>query len=117
MRKVIAGIGLVALLVGAAVLYRDHLAQEYRASVLAKLADPGSAQFRNETFISPWGLANGTLCGEVNAKNELGGYVGYKPFYVYDDSNTGNREVRFYKSGDSVCDLMKNDVPWWWIRW
>lgn len=42
------------------------------------LKDPSSAAFRN-TFVS---RATGSpmVCGEVNAKNSFGGYVGYKRF-------------------------------------
>lgn len=42
--------------------------------------DPDSANFR-DTFVTS---SNGsqTLCGEVNAKNKVGGYVGYKAFIV-----------------------------------
>ncbi|KAB1852265.1 hypothetical protein F4W09_14800 [Acinetobacter tandoii] len=41
--------------------------------VRARLIDPDSAKFRNQ---------NGN-CGEVNAKNKLGGYTGYSR-YIYD---------------------------------
>lgn len=42
------------------------------------LNDPASAQFREVTF-NP---AGGTVCGEFNAKNRMGGYGGFTPFYV-----------------------------------
>lgn len=47
---------------------------EAQKAVEAHLTDPGSAQFRN--------LREGKydVCGEFNAKNVLGGYVGFKPF-------------------------------------
>lgn len=46
------------------------------------LKDAGSAKFRN-VFVSR--NVNGTdttdtVCGEVNSKNALGGYAGFKPF-------------------------------------
>lgn len=41
-----------------------------RSWVVAGLKDPDSAQFRNQYGV----------CGEVNAKNALGGYVGYRRF-------------------------------------
>lgn len=53
--------------------------------------DPSSAQFRG-TFFSVWkkkgNLANGAetharaYCGQVNAKNSYGAYVGFRPFVV-----------------------------------
>ena len=45
------------------------------------LFDPFSAHFRNERT---YRLSNGQYaqCGEVNAKNRFGAYVGWKPFYV-----------------------------------
>lgn len=60
--------------------------QESREDVLKKrvaetLTDPLSAQFRN-TKLSP---DQKFLCGEINAKNKMGGYVGFRPFAVSDD--------------------------------
>lgn len=46
------------------------------------LKDSESARFRNlDVFEDPY-LGDGqyTLCGEVNAKNSYGAYIGYKPF-------------------------------------
>lgn len=43
-----------------------------KARVLAALKDPSSAQFRNET------QAGESFCAEVNAKNSMGGYVGFR---------------------------------------
>lgn len=39
------------------------------------LFDPDSAQFRNEETAS-----DGSVCGEVNSKNRMGGYVGFTRF-------------------------------------
>ncbi|MGV8805320.1 MAG: hypothetical protein ACWA6Y_10210 [Polaromonas sp.] len=50
---------------------------ELRKPVLAQLKDPDSATFRNETLRPP-----GTLCGEYNSKNSMGGYAGYARFIV-----------------------------------
>jgi flagellar biosynthesis GTPase FlhF len=44
-----------------------------------RLTDPDSAQFRNLYFHSPQkGIM--VVCGEVNARNQFGGYTGYKSF-------------------------------------
>jgi hypothetical protein len=45
------------------------------------LTDPGSAQFRNVVQMP------GYVCGEVNAKNRMGGFNGYRRFYVEDSKN------------------------------
>ncbi len=42
-----------------------------------RLFDPDSAKFQNVAFKTGIGV-----CGEVNAKNQMGGYVGYKAFLV-----------------------------------
>jgi hypothetical protein len=41
-----------------------------------RFADPLSAQFRKLARSTKKGI----VCGEVNAKNRLGGYVGFVPF-------------------------------------
>lgn len=43
------------------------------------LRDPLSAQYRN---IRPAPKHQNMVCGEMNAKNAYGGYVGFVPFYV-----------------------------------
>lgn len=49
---------------------------DLQALAAATLKDPGSAQFRSMEL-----KAGGTvLCGEINAKNSFGGYVGFRPF-------------------------------------
>ncbi|MBV7542211.1 hypothetical protein [Acidovorax sp. sic0104] len=56
-----------------------------KAMVADGLSDPDSAKFRR-LFISEFEEGKGTatailsLCGEVNAKNKMGGYVGYHRF-------------------------------------
>ena len=47
--------------------------------VADELKDPSSAQFRKVKH-----FPNGNSCGEVNAKNSYGGYVGFKSYMVYD---------------------------------
>jgi hypothetical protein len=81
MNKVSVGaacIAAVAMLTGA-VLYWKYDAwvaiPSARKTVLRFLKDPESAQFRNERLTSA-----GALCGELNAKNSMGGYVGFKRY-------------------------------------
>ena len=53
----------------------ESMEEQAKQAISSVLKDPGSAQFRNIREVS-----GGVLCGEVNAKNELGGYVGFKRF-------------------------------------
>ncbi|MBX3579963.1 MAG: hypothetical protein KF723_22395 [Rhizobiaceae bacterium] len=46
------------------------------ADVADLFVDPEAVQFRRIRIGK-----EGALCGEVNAKNRLGGYVGFEPFY------------------------------------
>ena len=52
--------------------------QEVKTAVAAKMVDPGSATFQ---ALSEKG-ADFAYCGEVNAKNRMGGYVGYQKFFA-----------------------------------
>lgn len=53
------------------------------------LKDPDSAKFRGVKV--KWG----TVCGEVNAKNSFGGYVGYRRFYSIDSKDLHMEESNF----------------------
>lgn len=50
------------------------LIAQAKESVTRKLKDPESARFRGVFTM------RGSVCGEVNAKNSYGGYVGFKRF-------------------------------------
>lgn len=50
-----------------------------RSAVLERMHDPASAVFRN---IKEVRFAPGTWCGEVNAKNKMGGMVGFTRYIV-----------------------------------
>ncbi len=50
---------------------------EAKGIVANRLKDPDSAQFRSLKSIS-----SDQVCGQVNAKNALGGYVGYRWFWI-----------------------------------
>lgn len=54
--------------------------------VASRLKDPESARFSNVKFMersSSGGKHEGPVCGEVNARNALGGYVGATRFIAY----------------------------------
>lgn len=54
-----------------------EIIEEAMAAVSKDLKDPSSAQFRNVR------IKGGHVCGEVNAKNAMGGYVGFQRFSWY----------------------------------
>jgi hypothetical protein len=55
--------------------------EKVKNDILESMKDPNSAQFRR---IVTNGVA---VCGEVNAKNSMGGYVGFKKFINWDDDD------------------------------
>ncbi|WP_156507147.1 hypothetical protein [Comamonas thiooxydans] len=77
----------IVILIAAFFGFRWHLIEELRKPVLAHLNDPDSAKFRNEFVKGSWRVESSTLCGEINARNAMGGYVGYKKFYSVDGKN------------------------------
>lgn len=60
--------------------------EKAKASIQRDLKDPDSAQFRN-IRIEKFGNGK-VICGEVNAKNSYGGYVGYRRFVASPESST-----------------------------
>lgn len=72
----------LVLLAGAAYAYTVYLVHQLRQPVLSELKDPDSAKFRNEKVRGGFTVGTAYLCGEVNAKNQMGGYVGYKKFWA-----------------------------------
>ena len=54
--------------------------KEAEDAVARQLRDPESAQFRDVKYFQRY------VCGEVNAKNGMGGYVGFTRF-IYDQEN------------------------------
>ena len=68
-----------------------------RKRIVDQLTDPESARFKDE-FLSLSDDESSTvksLCGFVNAKNQMGGYVGFKAFYVNTEglSAIASREI------------------------
>ena len=83
MRKSVVALAVVGVIVAGAFGWRAYLVHELRKPVLAELNDPDSAKFRNERLLSGWSewtVKGSVLCGEVNAKNRMGGYAGYVKF-------------------------------------
>jgi hypothetical protein len=78
-----AAIFAVVTMLAAAALAGCTKAEDYlrqQVTEHSNLVDPGSAQFRD---IRSETNDNGILwCGQINAKNGMGGYVGWKPFIL-----------------------------------
>jgi hypothetical protein len=69
------GVFLIAAVIGVSRWWsEDGQFSDARQAVSASMIDPHSTQFRNLRKIGP------DICGEVNAKNRMGAYVGYTPF-------------------------------------
>lgn len=88
MRKSLVALAVLGVIVVGVFGWRAHIINELRKPVLERLNDPDSAQFRNEWLLfgwSSWSPDANVLCGEVNAKNRMGGYTGYVKF----SSNSG----------------------------
>ena len=109
----IAVLAIVGIVIAAIVGFKIWLAHggEYEfgqygsatTAVKAQLFDADSAKFRS-LYVSPAGV----VCGEVNAKNRFGAYVGFRMFEY--DNRHGLGEVRI-KGGDSDTGVM--DAMMW----
>ena len=53
---------------------------EAKDAITRDLLDPSAAQFRKLHIAT--GGPDPALCGEINAKNRMGAYTGFKLFYV-----------------------------------
>jgi hypothetical protein len=62
---------------------------EARDQVSEGLVEPESAKFRNMTF----NRVSNAVCGEVNARNRMGGFTGFTRFFVIPGQVTLEPEV------------------------
>lgn len=84
----------------------DARAKPYIAHLKEHLKDPDSAQLKNLSFASSAEFGD-ALCGEVNAKNSYGGYVGFSSFAVADRPFfSGSRVTVFNASGSSTDQVL-----------
>ena len=72
-----------------------------KSEVKSLLIDPSSAEFKSITVFN-----NGNYCGEVNSKNRLGGYAGYKSFSKVD----GKLEINEILGLKHLCEIAKDPV-------
>jgi hypothetical protein len=75
--------------------------EQVKAAVLDQLKDPQSAQFSNVRIVG------GLVCGEINAKNSFGGYVGRRHFWGGKPEVTAGEEVVISDEEESPCDLLE----------
>ena len=115
-KRVALAVGLAFLIAGAAFGARAWLIHELRKPILAQLNDPDSAQFRAERVYGNWTPAGSALCGEVNAKNAMGGYVGYAPFEAGVAQGSIERPEDLLKACEFEPDA-KAQSAWWHLRW
>lgn len=78
----------------------EKIIDNAKSAVIRQLKDPQSAQFEQLTKFS-----EGVVCGNVNAKNAMGGYVGFKPF-IFNGEEEG--EVDLKPGPDSIADFCSN---------
>lgn len=73
-----------------------------KAGIASSLRDPSSAQFRN---LHGYATSQGDriVCGEYNAKNGFGGYVGFASFYARLRGETvANTQIDYM--ADAACN-------------
>lgn len=58
-----------------------------KAAIERQLVDPSSVQYRDVKAFS-----EGVVCGSMNSKNRMGGYVGFKPF-IYNGDDLGQVHI------------------------
>lgn len=62
------------------------LVAKAKTTITQNLKDPDAAKFRNiGIYKSTTGKGGVSVCGEVNAKNSYGAYIGFRKFVVSDD--------------------------------
>jgi hypothetical protein len=118
-RTSILGVATVAI-IGTGVYfwkYQEWIAiPRAREPWISHLRDPANAEFRNEQI-----MQTGALCGEVNAKNGIGGYVGFKKYisngatsnYIEDGGVIGEwQHVDFMAKMQKEIDLLKMYQEW-----
>ena len=74
-RRFLASLFFVLVLLSTVTACSNRNVDLAKAAVEKELIDPSSVQYRNVVAYS-----ENVVCGEVNSKNRLGGYVGFKPF-------------------------------------
>lgn len=77
-----------------------HAAQ---AAARDQLTDPDSTEFRDLYFHKYFGMQ--VMCGELNSRNRMGGYVGFRPFYVYPGGSLSTAVLFHVGSSRTFTDI------------
>lgn len=83
-------------------------AAKAKQALTKDLKDPDSAKFRNTYVYRDGDGKKLALCGEINAKNSYGAYVGFRKFHV---THSGNPTIQ--EDGDSpggLFDILHGDI-------
>lgn len=80
---------------------------ELRKSALTLAKDPDSAQFRNENIYARH------MCGEVNLRNEYGGYTGYKRFISTKSTHSVEGDGKMsLNPGEASTEELIEELEW-----
>jgi hypothetical protein len=77
-----------------------------QARITSGLTDPDSGRFRN-VFVSPRGRA---VCGEVNAKNRMGGYAGFRRFISAKDKAGIEEDGTYFAESNWQARCVKDEL-------
>lgn len=72
---------------------------DYEVAVAGRLVDPESARFRN--IDDRRHEAASGVCGEIDSRNRLGGYVGWTRFFARKPDGTDQWDVYFEDNEDT----------------
>ena len=84
-----------------------------QARMVNELKDPDSAKFRNVRIVTY--LNGAVVCGEINAKNSYGGYVGFRRFAgsTYSSSlSSTDTDPAVVEAHDAGIDAACSGVPY-----
>tara|TARA_R110002049_G_scaffold275802_1_gene453939 strand:+ start:1126 stop:1452 length:327 start_codon:yes stop_codon:yes gene_type:complete len=98
MKKSITSVFFIVLLIGCG--SEQGAVSKAKEEISYHMIDPSSVQFRNLVSYS-----GGVVCGEFNAKNRMGAYVGYQEFIYY-----GKRFPRPEVQGNFSTSFSETDV-------
>lgn len=83
MKSTIFGLFAITMLSGCTQLQEHKFKQAAHKRLDDVLNDSESARFKNERVVWESGSdISMTLCGQINAKNRMGAYVGWRRFYA-----------------------------------
>lgn len=86
----------------------EEALEKAREAVAESLKDPSSAQFRNVRLANYMG--GKVICGEVNAKNSYGGYVGFTRFVASTTHSTLPCTKSKYPEANEASDAGLNSA-------